>query len=57
MHRLAILYAFDNPRQREHLLLTDAEKDMRRAAANAKVRELAFDLAVELSKNYQVDRL
>jgi purine-nucleoside phosphorylase len=48
MERLAILYAFDNPRRREHLLLSDAEKDARRAAANERMRGLAFDLAVEL---------
>ena len=45
MARLAILYAFDNPRRREHILLSDAEKDERRAAANVKMRELAFALA------------
>jgi purine-nucleoside phosphorylase len=49
MERLALLYAFDNPRRREHLLLSDAEKDARRAAANDRMRELAFELAVELA--------
>src|SRR5262245_42247948 len=49
MDRLSILYGFDNPRRREHLLLSDAEKDVRRAAANARVKQLALDLAVELS--------
>jgi uridine phosphorylase len=49
MDRAAVLYAFDNPRRREHLLLTDAEKDARRAAADARMRELAFGLAVDLS--------
>jgi purine-nucleoside phosphorylase len=49
MNRLAILYAFDNPRCREHLLLSDAAKDVRRAEANARMIRLALDLAVEIS--------
>jgi purine-nucleoside phosphorylase/GNAT superfamily N-acetyltransferase len=48
MERVAILYGFDNPRRREHLLLSDKEKDLRRAAANDKMRQLALDLAVEI---------
>jgi purine-nucleoside phosphorylase len=49
MERVSILYGFDNPRQREHLLLSDAEKDVRRGQANTMVRELAFDLAARLA--------
>jgi purine-nucleoside phosphorylase len=49
MDRLSILYAFDNPRRKEHLLLSDAEKDLRRAAANDRMKQLALGLAVELS--------
>lgn len=49
MERLSILYAFDNPRSREHLLLSDAVKDARRAEANARMIRLALDLAVEIS--------
>jgi purine-nucleoside phosphorylase len=49
MDRIALLYAFDNPRRREHLLLGDAEKDARRNAANIKMRQLAFDLAEEFA--------
>jgi uridine phosphorylase/ribosomal protein S18 acetylase RimI-like enzyme len=49
MERVSILYGFDNPRQRAHLLQSDAEKDVRRAAANDRVRQLALDLAVELA--------
>jgi purine-nucleoside phosphorylase len=49
MDRLAILYAFDNPRRREHLLLTDEAKDARRAEPNARMIRLALDLAVEIS--------
>jgi purine-nucleoside phosphorylase len=49
MERLAVLYAFDNPRRREHLLLSDAEKDVRRAAADARMIHLALDLAEEFA--------
>jgi purine-nucleoside phosphorylase len=49
MERVAVLYGFDNPRRREHLLLSDAEKDARRAAANERMTRLALDLAVEVS--------
>jgi purine-nucleoside phosphorylase len=49
MERLALLYAFDNPRRREHILLNDAEKDTRRAAADERMKRLALELAVELS--------
>jgi ribosomal protein S18 acetylase RimI-like enzyme/purine-nucleoside phosphorylase len=48
MDRISILYGFDNPRRREHLLLGDAESDRRRAAANGRTRQLALDLAVEV---------
>lgn len=53
MVRVAILYVFDNPRQREHLLLNDAEKDARREQANGTARELAFALALELDARYE----
>jgi purine-nucleoside phosphorylase len=49
MERIAILYGFDNPRQREHLLLTDADKDVRRTAANEQMIQLALALATEVS--------
>ncbi len=49
MDRLALLYGFDNPRRREHLLLSDQAKDTHRAAANMRMREIALALAVELS--------
>jgi uridine phosphorylase len=52
MARAAILYVFDNPRQREHLLLSDPEKEARRERANRTAREMAFALAVELSMKY-----
>jgi uridine phosphorylase len=53
MDRIAVLYVFDNPRQREHLLLTDVEKDAKRARANKTARELAFALALELHTKYR----
>jgi purine-nucleoside phosphorylase len=48
MERVSILYGFDNPRRREHLLLSDADKDTRRAAADSRMKQLALDLAVEI---------
>src|SRR6266498_4090932 len=57
MLRAAILYVFDNPRQREHLLLSDAEKDVRRQQANRTVRELTFALALELDQGLREGRL
>src|SRR5205823_9676296 len=48
MARIALLYGFDNPRRREHLLLTDVEKDARRAAADARMKALAVELAALL---------
>ncbi len=50
MERIAILYGFDTPRRREHILIDDAEKDVRRTAANERVIRLALDLASELSR-------
>jgi len=48
MKRASILYVLDNPRRGEHILLTDAEKDLRRQRANITMRELAFSLALEV---------
>jgi purine-nucleoside phosphorylase len=50
MDRVSILYGFDNPRRREHILLSDKEKDVRRAVANDRMRQIALDLAVEVSE-------
>lgn len=47
MDRASILFAFDNPRRREHLVLQDAEKDRRRAAGNKKMMGLVFDVVKE----------
>ncbi len=37
------------------MLLSDGEKDGRRTAANHKMRELAFELAVEVCAKYESD--
>jgi len=55
MDRLAVHYVFDNPRRREHLLLTDADKDKRRAQADAMMKEITLGLAVELSDKYAAE--
>jgi len=47
MERASILFGFDNPRQRSHILLTDAAKDERRARANRAMIEVALALASE----------
>lgn len=44
MERASILYAFDNPRQREHILLDDAQKSRRREIGNERMIEVALDL-------------
>jgi purine-nucleoside phosphorylase len=51
MRRLSLLYVFDNPRRREHLLLSDREKDLRRTAANDRMQQLALALAAEIGTN------
>lgn len=42
MDRASILFGFDNPRNKSHILLTDAEKDARRALGNQAMIELAL---------------
>jgi uridine phosphorylase len=42
MDRASILFGFDNPRQKSHILLTDAEKDARRGRGNQAMIQLAF---------------
>jgi len=53
MDRTAVLYIFDNPRRREHILLTVVEKDAERERANQTARELAFGLALEFDARYR----
>ena len=38
----AVLYVFDNPSRREHILLTDVEKDAKRERGNQAARELCL---------------
>jgi len=49
----AVLYVFDNPSRREHILLTDVEKDAKRERGNQAARELAFALALEFDSKYK----
>ena len=44
MDRVSILFAFDNPRQKEHILLNDTQKDQRRAVGNRRMIELALEV-------------
>lgn len=44
MDRTSVVYTFDNPRQKEHILLNDAEKAERRSKGNGLMMELALDV-------------
>ncbi len=48
MQRISILYAFDNPRRGEHILLKDDEADQRRKTGNEKM----VNLVVETTKRF-----
>jgi uridine phosphorylase len=48
MDRASILFGFDNPRQKSHILLTDAQKDARRERGN----QAMIELAVALVRDY-----
>ncbi|HEV3342900.1 MAG TPA: hypothetical protein VG125_21180 [Pirellulales bacterium] len=50
MDRASILFGFDNPRHKSHILLTDAEKDVRRARGNQAVIDLAFAVIRDFSR-------
>ena len=43
MERASILFAFDNPRQREHILLSDTENDERRDNGNRQMIAMTLD--------------
>jgi uridine phosphorylase len=45
MERISILFAFDNPRRGEHLLLDEMHKAERRAFGNQRMMELAFKVS------------
>ena len=49
MDRASILFAFDNPRQKEHVLLDDAQKDQRRTEGNNRMIELVLEVVKEYS--------
>jgi len=44
MDRASLLFAFDNPRQREHILLDDAQKQQRRTIGNNRMIELVLEI-------------
>jgi purine-nucleoside phosphorylase len=44
MNRIALLYAFDNPRQSGHLLLDETDKTERRILGNRRMTEMALGL-------------
>jgi uridine phosphorylase len=48
MDRASILFVFDNPRQKEHILLADAEKRQRRAMGNERMISLVLEVVKEL---------
>jgi purine-nucleoside phosphorylase len=48
MDRASILYAFDNPRQKEHILLNDIEKNERRKIGD----RLMIDIVLEMVDHY-----
>jgi len=47
MDRVSILFAFDNPRRKEHILMEGADKDKRRVLGNKRMIELAFGIVQE----------
>jgi purine-nucleoside phosphorylase len=51
MHRLAILFTFDNPRRKRHMLLIDEEDDKRRQRGNARMIEIALEVMREYRDN------
>jgi len=48
MRRLSLLFAFDNPRRGDHILLTDAEKQERRTQGEKAMIGLVFAILEEL---------
>jgi len=44
MNRLAVLYAFDNPRKRRHIFLSHEEEAVRRQQGNERMIQAALDV-------------
>lgn len=44
MDRISILFAFDNPKRREHILMEEADKDERRVLGNRRMIEVALTI-------------
>ena len=52
MDRASVLYAFDNPRQKEHILLDDAGKNNRRRIGNSRMIEVVLEtIKLYVSRN------
>jgi len=47
MDRASILFAFDNPRRKEHILMKEADKDKRRILGNKRMIELGLGFVKE----------
>ena len=47
MDRASLLFAFDNPREKAHILLDDAQKDELRTSGNNRMIELVLDVVKE----------
>lgn len=52
MERTSLLYTFDTPRQKDHILMTDTKKDERRKIGNSKM----IDIALETIRAYSATR-
>lgn len=49
MDRVSILFTFDNPRRKEHILMEGTQKDKRRALGNKRMIEWALEIVKEYS--------
>lgn len=47
MDSIAIHFAFDNPRRKEHLLLSEPEKDRRRSSGDESMVRAALDIITD----------
>ena len=52
MRRLSLLFVFDNPREGHHILLTDEEKQERRAKGEQAMMDMAFSMIEHLCADF-----
>jgi uridine phosphorylase len=52
IERASILFVFDNPRRKDHMLLADAAKDGLRSAANQQMIELTLALVEQFAESH-----